>query len=538
MSNSSNLEEVFRENNIDPADIIFIVNFIKQENMSPQLVMRRIKAFDKIKEKTEEKVETEKKKNEHLTKELNLRISENEALKEKFNEANSRLAELGQEVKKIDEEKVFLASKSEVLDSEVETLRQQLMMMVQEGGFPSEEQIVEIHNTVSDAISTIINGLKLISVEYEEFMTLFLPLIDELSLAVSDPENYEFNVEDFETLVNEFVNQFNTEQEELRGTKTTPLTQTSNVTNVQEKEHETKPSAQMVQTEKEVSVKEIVKEPVRTYDESPSAPIPQKIPESKPTETVKESPQPTPVEPDKEKVKKPVKTFDESPSAPTPQKVPSAGIPEKTKPESEKQIEEKVEEKQQETSIEEQQSTPTQDPEPTKTVEVSTEGWIKPSEYLAHRRKRQEAKNKDDSPEPMVNSETDVAKDAKEMEKETVTKAKAVPNETSSTINEKKKEEKQEEAKKAKPKETSKPKPTVDDNTKKVLSLFIEFINESTTNKNFHNRISSICDMDEAYEVLGSLGLSQVYAFVGKPLDKKKELINLLKKWSNEGVPR
>ena len=61
---------------------------------------------------------------------------------------------------------------------------------------------------------------------------------------------------------------------------------------------------------------------------------------------------------------------------------------------------------------------------------------------------------------------------------------------------------------------------------------------EADNDKNFKDRIASICEMDEAYEHLGSIGLSQVYSFQSRGLEKKEELVKLLKSWKIEGVPR
>ncbi|MHA2091772.1 MAG: hypothetical protein ACW98K_13045 [Candidatus Kariarchaeaceae archaeon] len=78
----------------------------------------------------------------------------------------------------------------------------------------------------------------------------------------------------------------------------------------------------------------------------------------------------------------------------------------------------------------------------------------------------------------------------------------------------------------------------VDAKTTQILNLFLDFITEAEDDKSFQDRISTISDMDEAYEHLGSIGLSQIYSFVSKGVEKKEELIKLLKQWKIEGVPR
>ena len=97
-----------------------------------------------------------------------------------------------------------------------------------------------------------------------------------------------------------------------------------------------------------------------------------------------------------------------------------------------------------------------------------------------------------------------------------------------SSENQAKQETKTEEPKKAK----------IDPQVERVLNLFLDFLREANTDKDFQNRIDTICEMDEAYEHLGSIGLSQVYSFVSKDLSKKDELIKLLEAWKVDGVPR
>ncbi|MHA2251544.1 MAG: hypothetical protein ACXAD7_14365, partial [Candidatus Kariarchaeaceae archaeon] len=83
-----------------------------------------------------------------------------------------------------------------------------------------------------------------------------------------------------------------------------------------------------------------------------------------------------------------------------------------------------------------------------------------------------------------------------------------------------------------------KPESKVDKKTLQILNLFLDFIEEADDDKNFQDRISTISEMDEAYEHLGSIGLSQIYSFVSKGVEKKEELIKLLNSWKLDGVPR
>ena len=71
-----------------------------------------------------------------------------------------------------------------------------------------------------------------------------------------------------------------------------------------------------------------------------------------------------------------------------------------------------------------------------------------------------------------------------------------------------------------------------------ILDLFLDFISEASDDKSFKDRVSTICDMDEAYEYLGSIGLSQLYSYSTKGVEKQEELTKLIKSWKTDGVPR
>lgn len=71
-----------------------------------------------------------------------------------------------------------------------------------------------------------------------------------------------------------------------------------------------------------------------------------------------------------------------------------------------------------------------------------------------------------------------------------------------------------------------------------VLNLFLDFVGEAKNDKDFRNRVETVCDMDEAYEHLGGIGLSQIYSFATQGISKKEELIQLINAWKIDGVPR
>lgn len=86
--------------------------------------------------------------------------------------------------------------------------------------------------------------------------------------------------------------------------------------------------------------------------------------------------------------------------------------------------------------------------------------------------------------------------------------------------------------------EKTKIKPGPSDKVLQILNLFLDFVGEAKTDKDFKNRVETICDMDEAYEHMGGIGLSQLYSFASKDLSKKDELVKLIEAWKIDGVPR
>ena len=86
--------------------------------------------------------------------------------------------------------------------------------------------------------------------------------------------------------------------------------------------------------------------------------------------------------------------------------------------------------------------------------------------------------------------------------------------------------------------EVKKPEKKITEKEEQVLNLFLEFITEADSDAGFKERVSTICDMDEAYQYLGSIGLSQMYSFSSRGIEKKEELIQLLNSWKKEGIPR
>ena len=78
----------------------------------------------------------------------------------------------------------------------------------------------------------------------------------------------------------------------------------------------------------------------------------------------------------------------------------------------------------------------------------------------------------------------------------------------------------------------------LDEMTESVINLFIEYVEESQNNEDFRNRVGAMTDMDDSYELIGSIGLSQIYSYQMGDISMKDDLIALLKSWKESGIPR
>ncbi|MHA1911619.1 MAG: hypothetical protein ACTSYA_07970 [Candidatus Kariarchaeaceae archaeon] len=78
----------------------------------------------------------------------------------------------------------------------------------------------------------------------------------------------------------------------------------------------------------------------------------------------------------------------------------------------------------------------------------------------------------------------------------------------------------------------------LDEMTESVINLFIEYIEESQNNDDFRNRVGAMTDMDDSYELIGSIGLSQIYSYQMGDISMKEDLIALLNSWKESGIPR
>ena len=86
-------------------------------------------------------------------------------------------------------------------------------------------------------------------------------------------------------------------------------------------------------------------------------------------------------------------------------------------------------------------------------------------------------------------------------------------------------------------KKPTKEKELISEKNEKLLTTFRDFIGEAENTKNFNERIKLICDQDEAYEALGSIGVSMIYSYVTKSAKHKDDLIKTINSWIANGVP-
>ncbi|MCG3215173.1 MAG: hypothetical protein KAS63_00505 [Candidatus Heimdallarchaeota archaeon] len=121
------IEELFKEFNIQPHDLEYILNFMQKENISPQLAMRRIKLFEKLQEKMEQAQSDDK-----------------------VQELTSELDHLSKVVEDLQTERDALQNEKIELDKEIEDTRLQQDLFNAE----REELKLQMH-ALMDSIDTI-----------------------------------------------------------------------------------------------------------------------------------------------------------------------------------------------------------------------------------------------------------------------------------------------------------------------------------------------------------------------------------------------
>ncbi|MHA1259578.1 MAG: hypothetical protein ACTSSG_05830 [Candidatus Heimdallarchaeaceae archaeon] len=111
------VEELIKQYNLQPHDLEYILNFMKKENISPQLAMRRIKLFEKLQEKMEQAQSDDKVK--ELTSEL-------DHLSKVVEDLQAERDALQQEKEKLDKEIEDTRLQQDLFNAEREELKMQM----------------------------------------------------------------------------------------------------------------------------------------------------------------------------------------------------------------------------------------------------------------------------------------------------------------------------------------------------------------------------------------------------------------------------
>jgi len=119
------LEELFAKYNIQLMDLEYILSFMKKENISPQLAMRRIKLFEKLQEKISQVQSDEK------VQELTSELDHLSKIVEELQEEKDKLQE-----EKIQLDKAIEDSKlqQDLYDGEREELKMQMSALLDSVG--------------------------------------------------------------------------------------------------------------------------------------------------------------------------------------------------------------------------------------------------------------------------------------------------------------------------------------------------------------------------------------------------------------------
>ncbi len=495
------LKKQIEKHGFSIGDINYIVNYMVKEGLSPQLAMRRIKSYDALEKKMGQKLEADRMKIDHLSKELEIKT-------QALEEANKKLEELGQARQREDEIRNSLESKSEMLDAELEELKNQLQMIqIMQADQPSERSPET--EAIAKSINHIINEVKMIIIEYEEVTTLYLPIVTALTEALADPEGFVFSPEDLIATIEDFI-LLNSSAPPTQNEEDTPQPVTT---------------AAPRSTEPPISPPTVVAPTVSTPESPPSSmaepadELEDVVPSWKTIEEKKEEPKPEPL------------TF-------KPTDLIKKHEKELTEPED---ADESVEEEVQEETPTTGQLTPSQIIKQRQKALAEREAKRREEEAKIEALKQAAVKKeevaKEKAPEEeQVSTQVEVSEQPVEHQPKTVSRPEPIVEPKPEPKPESRPEPKTKP--KAEPKPPVEEKPKVDNKVKQVLLTFKDFINEAKSTKNFNDRIKLISDQDAAYEVLGGIGLSQMYSYATKPIQMKDELLELLDTWIENGPPR
>ncbi len=194
------LEELFAEYNIQLMDLEYILSFMKKENISPQLAMRRIKLFEKLQEKISQVQSDEK------VQELTSELDHLSKIVEELQEEKDKLQE-----EKIQLDKAIEDSKlqQDLYDGEREELKMQMSALLDSVGVLENEYSDEksLKTEVQDykkqiglmtaACQTMKEKVKEFGLKYEPLQTLSYEIekgLEIISKGKELPKNLVFDI--------------------------------------------------------------------------------------------------------------------------------------------------------------------------------------------------------------------------------------------------------------------------------------------------------------------------------------------------------
>ncbi|MCY3411399.1 MAG: hypothetical protein INQ03_07175 [Candidatus Heimdallarchaeota archaeon] len=178
-SELDSIKTLLENSDFSIADFEFIVRYLKKENISAQLAMRRIKAFDKLQEKLEDNSDKE----------------EIKKLRQNLSEEQKQLEAIKNEIALLEHKKKEWENKSTLLSSEAEQLREQLDMLQQLHMSDIEEENKE-QQALIDSVTKLSLGLKDLLNQNEYFEIILSPIIGCLSL-IAEEKPFEFDKQGF-----------------------------------------------------------------------------------------------------------------------------------------------------------------------------------------------------------------------------------------------------------------------------------------------------------------------------------------------------
>ncbi|MBA7528488.1 hypothetical protein ES705_20675 [subsurface metagenome] len=194
------LEELFAKYNIQLMDLEYILSFMKKENISPQLAMRRIKLFEKLQEKISQVQSDEK------VQELTSELDHLSKIVEELQEEKDKLQE-----EKIQLDKAIEDSKlqQDLYDGEREELKMQMSALLDSVGVLENEYSDEksLKTEVQDykkqiglmtaACQTMKEKVKEFGLKYEPLQTLSYEIekgLEIISKGKELPKNLVFDI--------------------------------------------------------------------------------------------------------------------------------------------------------------------------------------------------------------------------------------------------------------------------------------------------------------------------------------------------------